>query len=126
MADERPRATAGRERAAPPPAKSRVPLLLLGAVILAGAGYSAVTFFGKSTAEDQAAIESQYASAAPVEAETLVKAWRADNAGYDKQNRGRITAVAGVVAHKETIEGAYGAGTLLKLYLKGLDSNEIL
>lgn len=118
--------TRTRTRAAAPSRKTRLPLVVVGLVVLAGAAVGVFLFLRQQGADRREAGEAEYASAPVMEAEALVQAWKKDKDGYDRQHRGHAVAVTGVVDSRESVEGAYGAGQVLKVFLQGAEGTQVL
>jgi hypothetical protein len=122
MPQERPR-RAPRARVAAPSKKSRLPMLVLTVVVLAGLGFGAYTLLGTDREAEKAALDAEYAAAPVVEAEAFATEWRKDNAGFDKKYRNTMVAISGEVGHTETLEGTFGKQ--LVVLLKGLEGANI-
>lgn len=125
MQPEEPRVPGKRTRAPLPKKKSQLPLLLGGAVVLAGLVLAVMYFMGSTEEKRRVAEEAEYAQPTAITAEALAKAWQADGPATDKQWKTKVLAVSGTVSRKQSVEGAYGAGLQHAVFLVGVEGLEI-
>ncbi len=110
----------------PPPSKGRrIAWWVGGAVALGAIAVAVLLLMQRGRDERQAQEEAEYAEAQVLSVEELVAAWRQDSRGFDAKHKGRALGVVGPVGRVETMEAAYGGGTVRVVRLQGPDSLEV-